>query len=152
MHMINLWKSLTWLYKCYICLVPSIGQESLLVQSHSESRKAPEEQPSGLAVRSRSSSHSRVQDSLLLPGPLSVGELSTLPLKPLIQESTLLSRNVEKSTNVLSQNTRVLTVNSPGCKWWPADDSPVTCSQVAGYLVSILSPLLSCHCNGNNDA
>lgn len=95
MHVINLWKSLMWLYKyTCICLVLSRGQE---VSRCSFTAKA-EEQPSGLGVRSRSPSHCRVQGSLPPASALSVRTLSTLPPKPLMQESTSFSRMWKKAS------------------------------------------------------
>lgn len=52
--------------------------------------------PSGLAVKSRASFHCTVQGSLPPISALSSRQVSTLPPKPVMQESTLFSGSIEK--------------------------------------------------------
>lgn len=84
------------------------------MQFHNQSNRVAPDTALRPGSEKRVSSHLRVQGSLTPTSALGAADLSTLPPKTIMQESTLLSGSTEKSTNILSQNARAQTAQDAG--------------------------------------
>lgn len=117
------------------------------MQFHNQSNRVAPDTALRPGSEKRVSSHRRVQGSLTPTSALRAADLSTLPPKTIMQESTLLGEHGKKHQYFKS---KCQGSNGSGCWWWPGEDSRA--GRVHAARVTILPPTLSCHCNGNDGA